>query len=69
VFLLHQPLFVLLWLLTLPVAPLPGLHEVPDGVGWLLARAGWVAVLVLVLVLVLARVLRPAAVRGRAPGS
>ncbi len=69
VFLLHQPLFVLLWLLTLPVAPLPGLHDVPDGVGWLLARAGWVAVLVLVLVLVLARVLRPAAVRGRAPGS
>ncbi len=64
VFLLHQPLFVLLWLLTLPVAPLPGLHDVPDGAGWLLARAGWVAVLALAL----ARVLRPAAVRGRAAG-
>ncbi len=69
VFLLHSPLFVLLWLLTLPVAPLPGLHDVPDGSGWLLARAGWVAVLARVLALVLTRVLRSAAVRGRAPGT
>ncbi len=60
VFLLHQPLFVLLWLLTLPAGPLPGLHDVPAGAGWLLARAGWVAVLVLAL----ATVLRPAVARG-----
>ncbi len=68
VFLLHQPLFVLLWLLTLPVGPLPGLHDVPAGAGWLLSRAGWVAVLVLAL----AAVLRPAVTRGdrlRRPGS
>jgi acyltransferase-like protein len=56
VFLLHQPLFVLLWLGTLPLGPLPGLHDAPDGAAWLLARAGWGAVLALVL----SRVLRPA---------
>ncbi|GAB3312616.1 acyltransferase [Geodermatophilus aquaeductus] len=56
VFLLHQPLFVLLWLGTLPLGPLPGLHDAPDGPGWLLARAGWAALLALVL----SRVLRPA---------
>ncbi len=55
VFLLHQPLFVLLWLATLPVGPLPGLHDVPAGAGWLLARAGWVAVLALVLTRVVVR--------------
>ena len=49
VFLLHQPLFVLLWLVTLPLAPLPGLHDVPDGGAWLAARAGWLAVLALLL--------------------
>jgi peptidoglycan/LPS O-acetylase OafA/YrhL len=56
VFLLHQPLFVLLWLGTLPLGPVPGLHDAPDDAGWLLARAGWIAVLALVLT----RVLRPA---------
>ncbi|MGY1811942.1 acyltransferase family protein [Blastococcus sp. SYSU D00820] len=49
VFLLHQPVLVLLWLGTLPLAPLPGLHDLPDGAAWLLARAGWIAVLALAL--------------------
>ncbi len=49
VFLLHQPLFVLLWLVTLPLAPLPGLHDVPNGGAWLAARAGWLAVVALLL--------------------
>jgi peptidoglycan/LPS O-acetylase OafA/YrhL len=56
VFLLHQPLVVLLWLGTLPLGPLPGLHDAPDDPGWLLARAGWTCVLALVL----SRVLGPA---------
>jgi peptidoglycan/LPS O-acetylase OafA/YrhL len=49
VFLLHQPLFVLLWLTTLPSGPLPGLHDTPTDSGWLLARAGWLVLLALLL--------------------
>jgi peptidoglycan/LPS O-acetylase OafA/YrhL len=45
VFLLHQPVLAAVWLATLPVGPLPGLHDLPDSPRWLLARAGWVLVL------------------------
>ncbi|MGY1653052.1 acyltransferase family protein [Geodermatophilus sp. SYSU D01119] len=68
VFLLHQPLFVLLWLGALPLAPVPGLHDVPDGAGWLLARAGWVLALAgLLTVAVRALGARRAAGRYGAP--
>ncbi|PWW23071.1 acyltransferase-like protein [Geodermatophilus normandii] len=60
VFLLHQPLFVLLWLGPLPLGPLPGLHDAPDDPGWLLARACWTCVLALVLARVLGPVPRQA---------
>ncbi|SHG91136.1 acyltransferase family protein [Geodermatophilus nigrescens] len=68
VFLLHQPLFVLLWLGTLPAAPLPGLHDLPDDPAWLVARAGWVLVLAgLTTAAVRALGARPAAGRYGAP--
>ena len=68
VFLLHQPLFVLAWLGTLPLGPLPGLHDEPDGAGWLLARAGWVLALALLLTTVVRALgARPAAGRYGAP--
>ncbi|MGY1809620.1 acyltransferase family protein [Blastococcus sp. SYSU D00669] len=49
VFLLHQPGLVALWLATLPLGPLPGLHDPPGGPGWLLARALWLLPLAAVL--------------------
>ncbi|MGY1604284.1 acyltransferase family protein [Geodermatophilus sp. SYSU D00815] len=49
VFLLHQPVLVALWLVTLPLGPLPGLHGAPDDAGWLLARALWLLPLAVVL--------------------
>ncbi|MGY1804093.1 acyltransferase family protein [Blastococcus sp. SYSU D00922] len=54
VFLLHQVVFAGVWLGTLRLAPLPGLHESPGTPGWLLARTGWLLVLGAVLGVVLA---------------
>ncbi|NEK57355.1 acyltransferase family protein [Geodermatophilus sabuli] len=60
VFLAHQPLLVALWLGTLPLAPVPGLHDAPAGWGWLLHRAGWAALCAGVLVATLAATRRTA---------
>ncbi|TFV50364.1 acyltransferase family protein [Blastococcus sp. TF02A_35] len=49
VFLLHQAVFAAVWLATLRVGPLPGLHEGTATPGWLAARTGWVVVLAVVL--------------------
>jgi peptidoglycan/LPS O-acetylase OafA/YrhL len=49
VFLLHQVVFAAVWLGTLSVAPLPGLHEDAGTTGWLPARLGWLLVLTAVL--------------------
>jgi peptidoglycan/LPS O-acetylase OafA/YrhL len=57
VFLLHQAVFAAVWLGTLRLGPLPGLHEATATPGWMAARLGWVVVLAAVLCLV---------VRGRA---
>ena len=58
VFLLHLPVLAALWLVALPVAPLPGLHDVPAGPGWLLARSGWLLGTAAVLAVVLTGVRR-----------
>ena len=57
VFLLHQAVFAAVWLGTLRLGPLPGLHEATGTPGWPAARLGWVVVLAVVLGVV---------VRGRA---
>ena len=49
VFLAHQCVLVALWLITLPLGPLHGLHDGPGTPGWLAARIGWVLVLAAVL--------------------
>ena len=54
VFLLYLPLFAALWLVTLLGGPLPGLHDVPDDAGWLLARSGWLAGTALLIAAVIA---------------
>jgi hypothetical protein len=49
VFLLHQVVLAAVWVATLPLGPLPGLHEDTRTAGWLPARAGWLLVLTAVL--------------------
>jgi peptidoglycan/LPS O-acetylase OafA/YrhL len=53
VFLLHQTVFAAVWLGTLPVGPLHGLHDGPAAPGWLAARVCWLVVLSAALALVL----------------
>jgi peptidoglycan/LPS O-acetylase OafA/YrhL len=49
VFLLHQVVFAAVWLGTLRLGPLPGLHDGPGTPGWLTARIGWLGALGTVL--------------------
>jgi hypothetical protein len=49
VFLAHQGVLVAVWLVTLPLGPLHGLHDGPGAPGWLVARIGWVLVVAAVL--------------------
>ncbi|MFD8251818.1 acyltransferase family protein [Streptomyces werraensis] len=49
VFLWHQTALMATTAALLPAGPLPGLHTVPDGLGWVAARAVWLPVLVLAL--------------------
>ncbi|MEW1599924.1 acyltransferase [Streptomyces sp. NPDC093808] len=50
VFLWHQTALMATTALALPAGPLPGLHTVPDGLGWVAARLPWLAVFALALV-------------------
>jgi peptidoglycan/LPS O-acetylase OafA/YrhL len=51
VFLLHQVVFAVVWLGTLRLGPLPGLHEGPGTPGWLAARICWLPLMAGVLLL------------------
>lgn len=54
IFLLHQVVFAAVWLGTLPLGPLHGLHDRPATPGWLAARVGWLVVPATVLAAVIA---------------
>jgi len=64
VFLLHQAVFAAVWLGTLGLGPLPGLHESTGTPGWLAARLGWLGVLAVVL----GGALRGRSTAGATPG-
>ncbi|MGV9994258.1 acyltransferase family protein [Streptomyces sp. NPDC003374] len=49
VFLWHQTALMATTAVLLPVGPLAGLHTVPDGPGWVVARLAWLPVLTLAL--------------------
>ncbi|MGV9842199.1 acyltransferase family protein [Streptomyces fungicidicus] len=54
VFLWHQTALMATTATALPAGRLPGLHTVPDGLGWVAARLAWLPVLALALTLCLA---------------
>ena len=59
IYLCHQPVLVAVTALTARSGlALPGLHTVPDGLGWVLARCCWLPLLAAVLVTVV-RIGRP----------
>ncbi|MEU3761519.1 acyltransferase family protein [Streptomyces albogriseolus] len=49
VFLWHQTALMAATAALLPAGPLPGLHTVPDGLGWVAARLPWLAAFALAL--------------------
>lgn len=59
VFVWHQTALLAVVLAALPFGPLAGLHDQPDGIGWVLARLAWLPVFAAVL-LVLVRTRRSA---------
>ncbi|MFG1871992.1 acyltransferase family protein [Micromonospora arborensis] len=70
IYLCHQPVLVAVTVLTARSGlALPGLHTMPDGLGWVLARCCWLPLLAAVLVTVV-RVGQPAGARKgpRQPG-
>jgi peptidoglycan/LPS O-acetylase OafA/YrhL len=49
IFLWHQTAMIAVTAIGLPVGPLPGLHTVPDGAGWIFARLVWLPAFALAL--------------------
>jgi hypothetical protein len=54
IFLWHQTAMIAVTAIGLFAGPLPGLHTVPDGGGWVLARLAWLPAFALALLVCLA---------------